>query len=147
MNRNKKMLAVALVAVMLLALLCACGQQTEEAAFTVKLTVDCKDAVDYGYEAAKNVAEDGNIYSGEVGVPENGTAVDALKAAGLVVAVEDSEYGPYVSSIASLAQGDCGSSSGWTFMVNGEYPPTSAGDTVLSEGDEVVWTLYCEPQN
>ena len=72
--------------------------------------------------------------------------LDALRGTALVVATEDSAYGEYVVSVASLAQGDCGGASGWTFTVNGEYPETSAGETVLQEGDEVVWAYYCEPQ-
>lgn len=109
----------------------------------VSVTVDCLDAVNYGYEAAINVAEDGIIYDDSVEVEEGDTVLDALKSTGLVVAVEDSEYGSYVTSISSLAQGDCGSSSGWTFTVNGESPSVSADQVSVSDGDEVSWTLYC----
>lgn len=117
-----------------------------ETTITVSVRVECQDAVDYGYEAAINVAPDGLIYDDAVELAEGATVMDALTETGLVIASEDSEYGTYVTYISSLGQGDCGSSSGWMFMLNGEYPSTSAGETPLTDGDEVVWSLYCEAQ-
>lgn len=110
---------------------------------SAQITVDCQDAVNYGYEAAINVDEDGIIYDDTVELEAGATALDALYATGLVVATADSEYGSYVTSISSLAEGDCGSSSGWTFTINGEYPSTSADEVSVSDGDEVVWIMYC----
>lgn len=110
---------------------------------SVTVTVDCQDAVSFGYEAAINVAEDGIIYDDTVELDEEATVMDALDATGLVIASDESEYGPYVTSIQSLAQGDCGSSSGWTFTVNGEYPSTTADQVTLSDGDEISWIMYC----
>ena len=140
MKRTAALLAIALLA------LCLAACAGEEAAFHVTVTVECQDAVEYGYEAALAVSEDGLLAEGAVGLAEGGTALDALRGTALVVATEDSAYGEYVVSVASLAQGDCGGASGWTFTVNGEYPETSAGETVLQEGDEAVWAYYCEPQ-
>lgn len=119
------------------------GPVSDTGTITVSVTVECRDAVHYGYQAAVNVAPSGLIYDGDVDLEENASVIDALNATKLVVATQESEYGTYVTSISSLAQGDCGSSSGWTFTVNGEFPTVSADEVTLMDGDEVDWTMYC----
>lgn len=67
------------------------------------------------------------------------TALDALEATVHDVEVVDSSFGPFVQSIAGVANEG---SNGWTYAVNGEMPSVSAGECVLEAGDEVVWSYF-----
>lgn len=73
------------------------------------------------------------------------TVLEALEAAAadnnFEVDVEDSDYGAYVTSIDGIANGSAGSSSGWTYTVNGESIMESAGTYEISSGDTVEWTF------
>ena len=77
------------------------------------------------------------LASGSVELPEGATALDALQALPVEVTVEDSQYGAYVSAIDGVAGEGM---QGWTFTVNGEMPPVSAGESVVEPGDAVVWS-------
>lgn len=72
-------------------------------------------------------------------LPAGSTAYDALLTTGLDVQSAESAYGEYVSSIDGLAEKQHGDMSGWGFMVNGEYPTTSASSCELNDGDTVTW--------
>lgn len=76
----------------------------------------------------------------EVGITDGSTALTVLQEACSDVAVEDSSYGPFVTSINGLSNGDKGSQSGWTYTVNGEYATESAGDYKIEAGDVVIWS-------
>lgn len=69
-----------------------------------------------------------------------GESVDELldRAAGSVGFFVDRQAG-YVQGIAGIYEKAYGEMSGWIFTVNGEMPPVSAADYVLSEGDRVEW--------
>ncbi len=76
------------------------------------------------------------LFQEDMAVDAGTTALAALQATGLDVKVEDSQYGPYVTAIGdTVAEGN----SGWTYTVNGESPTVSANETVLNEGDQLVW--------
>lgn len=77
------------------------------------------------------------LASGVVELPEGATALEALQALPVEVTVEDSQYGAYVSAIDGVAGEGM---QGWTFTVNGEMPPVSAGESVVEPGDAVVWS-------
>lgn len=79
------------------------------------------------------------IIESQVKLDEGATALAALQGTGLQVTVTDSSYGPFVEAIDGIANDE---SSGWTYTVNGESPSVSAGDYVVSDGDEVVWSYY-----
>lgn len=53
--------------------------------------------------------------------------------------VKNSAYGKYVYSICGLAEKDCGSTSGWTYYVNGKMPSVSADKYILKSGDKIEW--------
>jgi hypothetical protein len=80
------------------------------------------------------------LFDAAVDLDEGASVLDALEATGLDCVVTESEYGPYVESIASVANGDAGETSGWTYTVNGEYGTTSADEYILADGDEVAWS-------
>lgn len=82
---------------------------------------------------------DGSLAEADALLEDGTTALDALEAAVHDVEVADSSFGPFVQSIAGIANEG---SSGWTYAVNGEMPSVSAGECVLEADDEVVWSYY-----
>lgn len=88
---------------------------------------------------APDVAEF-NAVNSEVSLTDDSTALTVLQEACSDVTVEDSSYGPFVTSINGLSNGDKGSQSGWTYTVNGDYATESAGDYKIENGDVVVWS-------
>lgn len=71
------------------------------------------------------------------GLADGATVLDVLETAPADVVVEDSSYGPYITSIDGLA---ADATHGWTYTVNGEQPVESAGSTVVADGDSIAWT-------
>jgi hypothetical protein len=90
---------------------------------------------------ASQVTWSGLPKSGTVPFTEGMTALDALVAyAGSNVSYSGSGSSAYVSAIYGLKEMAYGSTSGWTYQVNGSSPSVGAGATVLHEGDKLVWT-------
>lgn len=75
----------------------------------------------------------------DMSVEAGATALDALQLVSSDVVVEDSDYGPFVTSISGLANEGA---SGWTYTINGEYATESAGERILADGDALAWTYY-----
>ncbi|HCC35428.1 MAG TPA: hypothetical protein DEQ02_07275 [Ruminococcaceae bacterium] len=112
---------------------------------TVTISVDCKTAVDAGYEIASAVSESGYILSGKTLVlNKNASVYDALKQSGLVVSASGSAMGMYVSAIQSLKEKACGNGSGWLYSVNGTYSNKSCDKFTLSDGDSIRWRYSCD---
>lgn len=63
--------------------------------------------------------------------------VKCCDANGVSVVASNTMYGMYVSSIGGLAEFEAGKMSGWTYTVNGNYPPKACDKYVLSDGDKV----------
>ena len=118
--------------------------QPPKQSLTVTVAIDCKTAVEAGYDLASQVSSGGVILgSTSVQLEAGATVYDALKAAtggrGIPVSKVGSGSRVYVASINSLAEGDCGGESGWMYSVNGVYPGKSCGSYTLADGDTVRW--------
>ena len=104
------------------------AQSADDAQITVQVTVDSS-------------AADGSVsFDGTVELAEDATVLDALKATGLTLDVQDSEYGAFVNAIDGLATGAFGDASGWGYDINGEMVMDSADVATVSDGDVVAWT-------
>ncbi len=81
--------------------------------------------------------------SGKTYTVEWRTAMGALKAAsqqsGFSFTVKETDWGPFVSCIASKCEKSDGEMSGWMYQVNGNTPMVGAHEYIVNEGDEVVW--------
>lgn len=100
----------------------------DDAQITVQVTVDSS-------------AADGSVsFDGTVELAEDATVLDALKATGLTLDVQDSEYGAFVNAIDGLATGAFGDASGWGYDINGEMVMDSADVATVADGDVVAWT-------
>jgi len=68
------------------------------------------------------------------------TALDVIKSSsaecGYTYAIQDTQYGPYLTTIASEAASGM---DGWSYLPNYEMAQVGAGDYVLSNGDDVLW--------
>ena len=118
--------------------------QPPKQSLTVTVAIDCKTAVEAGYDLASQVSSGGVILSSTtVRLEAGATVYDALKAAagsrGIPVSKVGSGSRVYVASINSLAEGDCGGESGWMYSVNGVYPGKGCGSYPLADGDTVRW--------
>lgn len=86
-------------------------------------------------------AADGSVtYDGTVELDEGATVLDAIKATGLELDIQDSDYGSFVNGIGGLASFDFGDSSGWGYDLNGETVMDSADVATVSDGDVLTWT-------
>lgn len=104
------------------------AQSADDAQITVQVTVDSS-------------AADGSVsFDGTVELAEDATVLDALKATGLTLDVQDSEYGAFVNAIDGLATGAFGDASGWGYDINGEMVMDSADVATVADGDVVAWT-------
>lgn len=111
---------------------------------SVIFSVDCRTAVEQGYEAATSVSPDGNIITETVAVLEKGATVyDLLQSSGLDVDAKSSITGMYVTAIQGLREKACGAGSGWLYIVNGVFPSKSCGKYELQDGDVVSWRYTC----
>lgn len=115
----------------------------------VSLTVDCKNAIDYGILDNPNFAgllpQNGIILSdGNVQFTEGESVMKVLKRAlKSQKTVCQITSGGYVVSIAGLAEKDCGETSGWLYRVNGELPNVSCKYYTLQAGDRVEFIYTC----
>lgn len=116
---------------------------------TISLTVDCKNAIDYGILENPNfkdtLPQNGIILSdGNVQFTEGESVMTVLKRA---LKAQKTVYqitsGGYVVSIAGLAEKDCGETSGWLYRVNGELPNVSCKYYTLQAGDRVEFIYTC----
>lgn len=71
------------------------------------------------------------------------TAMDALKQAleksNINFVIQNSSYGPYLSSIAGQTAGSLGGYDGWMYKVNGNSPQVGAADYILNDDDVVTF--------
>jgi hypothetical protein len=75
----------------------------------------------------------------EVEVADGATALDALKATGLDVTLQNSSMGPYLTGIDGLDAASLGAQSGWIFQVNGQTGSTGVNQTSLKSGDQLTF--------
>lgn len=116
---------------------------------TVSLTVDCKNAIDYGILENPNFAgvlpQNGVIFSdANVQFTEGESVMKVLKRAlKSQKTVCQITSGGYIVSIGGLAEKDCGETSGWLYRVNGELPNVSCKYYTLQAGDRVEFIYTC----
>ena len=151
-NRKIKLrnLFVLLMAAVLLLSISGCAKEDEGPKISCTVSIDCRDAFDFGYEMAAEVSDGGVILPEQTVSVAEGTNVYELleqvtKEAKIPVAKQGEGDMLYVDKINSLGTGDCGASSGWVFTVNGDWVEEGCGVHVIQDGDVIVWSLYCEP--
>ena len=105
------------------------------------------DKLKEGHE--KYVNQSGYALSKEKVTVKNGSsAYQAVKTAcdnnGIKVSTTGSGKKVYISGFGNIDEKDCGSASGWTYYVNGYFPPKSCGAYTVSNGDEIRFSYVVE---
>lgn len=113
-------------------------KQAKKSGIDVSFTINCSAAVG----EVDGVPGSGYFLSGAgVRVSAGANVYEALlkccQAHGIAVVASNTMYGMYVSSIGGLAEKEVGRMSGWTYTVNGNYPPKACDKYTLSDGDSV----------
>lgn len=109
--------------------------------------LDNMDKLTEGHE--KYVNKNGYALSKEkVTVKKGSSAYQAVKTAcdsnGIKVSTTGSGKSVYISGFANIDEKDCTSSSGWTYYVNGYFPPKNCGAYTVSDGDEIKFSYVVE---
>ena len=112
-------------------------EETESlpAQITVTVSINCTNAVEYGADVPEYFLKNQSYTA-----TEGATVFDALKALcednGLSLKYQRKTY---IQGIGGLNEKDCGSSSGWMYLVNGEKLSKPASGYALKNGDTVEW--------
>ena len=107
---------------------------------TVKVTVECHDAIAVGIEEAGAIAPTGVLFEGDIVISEGATALEVLKATGLDVSMAPGDF-TYVNGINGLSEqvSEEFPMSGWMFYVNGEMAMEGCDTFVMNDGDTLLW--------
>lgn len=115
----------------------------------IHFTIQCKKILDRkdlwkdGIEQV--IPKNGIFFDGMLDFEQGSTVYDLLKKICKEQNIPlDSKYTPiyatyYVQGIGNLYEFDCGSESGWKYMVNGELPGVGSSAYLLEAGDQVVF--------
>ena len=118
---------------------------TDQKEQTCSVEVTCANVLDHkdDLESIYEIPSKGEIYSGDVEVEEDETAMTILEKTGVTIDKKDG----YVQGIDGLYAGDCGDYSGWMYQVNGKTPDVGADEYKVNEGDEVQWYYVCDEED
>lgn len=118
------------------------------------ITIDCSTILDNMDKLDKNkvslVPADGIIYSSsKVGFNDKESVFEILKRVcrenGIAL---EASYTPafgssYIEGINNIYEFDCGSASGWLYMVNGNSPGAGCSSYIPNDGDRIEFIYTC----
>ena len=112
---------------------------------TCSVEVTCANLLDHKDDLESNyeIPSKGKIYSGNVEVKDDETAMSVLEKSGVKIDKKDG----YIQGIDGLYAGDCGDYSGWMYKVNGKVPDVGADEYKVSTGDKVQWYYVCDEED
>ncbi|MEG2838121.1 MAG: DUF4430 domain-containing protein [Lachnospiraceae bacterium] len=96
----------------------------------VTISAECANAVNYGLQVPEVC-----LKKTSVKLTTGQTVYDALSVSGVNFVGSSG----YVSGIAGVYEKDCGSKSGWMYLVNGSVGNTGSNRYVCKEGDVIEW--------
>lgn len=115
---------------------------------TCTLQIDCRAALAYDAlpeEIRAILPEDGFFYTGTVSIQEGDTVFDILlrttRSQGIHLDFLDSPAlrTKYIRGIGNLYEKQCGSTSGWTYYVDGVFAQTGCSQFDLHGGETILW--------
>ncbi len=106
-----------------------------KAQITVRIAVNCKNAVAKGYSGSATM-----LSMQAITLEQGASVYDALRATGLSFRAN----GGYVTSIEGLAERQYGGGSGWVYYVDDSRPSKGCKDYKLADGDKVAWCYTCD---
>lgn len=117
-------------------------------------TIECKEVLKHKDKLKKNkrglIPENGIIYSNSNTVFSDGESVfDILLRVTKNNKIQmEYNYTPafqsnYIEGIANLYEFDCGETSGWSYLVNGQSPSYGCNRYKVNVGDDIIWRYTC----
>ena len=130
-------------------------QISEESQQHCTMLITCHTLVDNKENLKKNkralVSDDGIILSGtEINITDGESVFDATKRIcterkiPFEFTLTPVYNTAYVEGIYNLYEFDCGSGSGWIYLVNGKIQSVGCSDCKLNDGDIVEWAYTCD---
>lgn len=130
-------------------------QISEESQPNCTMLITCHTLVDNKENLKKNkralVSDDGIILSGtEINITDGESVFDATKRIcterkiPFEFTLTPVYNTAYVEGIYNLYEFDCGSGSGWIYLVNGKIQSVGCSDCKLNDGDIVEWAYTCD---
>ena len=130
-------------------------QISEESQQHCTMLITCHTLVDNKENLKKNkralVSDDGIILSGtEINITDGESVFDATKRIcterkiPFEFTLTPLYNTAYVEGIYNLYEFDCGSGSGWIYLVNGKIQSVGCSDCKLNDGDIVEWAYTCD---
>ncbi len=135
--------------------------QQEPDTITVYISIDCMNILDHMEDL-----KDGEVLADYIGngkildktgyqINEGSTVFDLLKMTARANQIQLDYQGEsaniystvYVKGIQYIYEKSCGSSSGWMYMVNGEWAGVGCSSKKLKDGDFVQWRFSCDGGN
>ena len=128
---------------------------SEESQQHCTMLITCHTLVDNKENLKKNkralVSDDGIILSGtEINITDGESVFDATKRIcterkiPFEFTLTPVYNTAYVEGIYNLYEFDCGSGSGWIYLVNGKIQSVGCSDCKLNDGDIVEWAYTCD---
>lgn len=108
---------------------------------SISFSINCEKAVEYGASVSNYL-----IKPTKCKVKDGTTVFDLLdemcRENGIAMVHQNKSY---IKSIGGLSEKDCGSTSGWMYLVNGQKLNMSAAKYALKDGDTVEWYYVTSP--
>jgi len=134
--------------------LCACGTETADYDHHCRLEIECLSVLEHedliASETRALLPDDCMIFpETEVAFADGETPYDVLlrvcRENKIQLESADSSYdnSKYIEGMANLYNGDAGSSSGWCYLINGEFAMEGCSSYVLQEGDVITFEYSC----
>lgn len=136
-------------------------EETEPDVITVYISIDCMNILEH-----MDDLKDGDILADYIGngkildktgyqISAGSTVFDLLKMTARANQIQLDYQGEsastyntvYVKGIQYIYEKACGSSSGWMYMVNGEWAGVGCSSKKLEDGDFVQWRFSCDGGN
>lgn len=165
----KKSLSVIFLSLFVLCLFSSCSVESVEKHYstttnkasygTAALTINCSDVLenldklDKSVKDSNVIPKDGNILKEKTfDIQKDDTAYSfflrAAKAEKIAVdylTPEESSYGSaYIKGIGNLYEKNCGDTSGWLFLVNGNVADKACSDYKLQKDDKIEFLYICD---
>lgn len=157
--KNKKILIIAILAVVIIAFIVKNITFTNDffatnGDFQVTISIECAtvlnnyDMLDPSLKDTKYVPKDGVILKDtSVWVNEGESVLDVLKKVtaenGIQMEYTQSPNDSYVEGINYLYEFSCGELSGWMYTVNDVFASVGCNSYILSDGDDIDWVYTC----
>jgi hypothetical protein len=124
------------------------NQTVQQTKSYVNFSIDAKTVLNnmgsLNPEKKNYIGNNGDIFSGKVEINDGESVLEVLRSTRIPLALK----GSYIMGINNLLEQDCGSKSGWMYIVtkgnSTEIPGKSASDYIVHNGDTIAFRYTCD---